>query len=145
MLHTVAWLNSLVLILRSFHFQVLTNYVLMETNAKPQAARLGSRELIRLCNEKLICAARDLAEFTKNGINASFIVALAHKCEHFEDSLDEPVIGQGPQRSSQTEQEIQEAVHQICELGQKIWANEPARYREYTFSLAPRAMMSGRI
>jgi predicted metalloprotease with PDZ domain len=110
----------------------------MEPIAKPRGARLTSRDLIRICKDKLTCAARDLAEFTQNGINASYIVALAHKCENFEDSLGQPHQAQSHAPSSETETEIQQAVQQICEMGRRIWENDPAKYGDYVISTATR-------
>jgi len=104
----------------------------MKPTAKPRFRRFNGQELIRICNEKMICAARDLAEFTKNGINASYIVALAHKCENLEGSMD-----QGPFEEhayTETEREIEQAVQQICELGQKIWSHDPTKLSDYTIS-----------
>jgi hypothetical protein len=117
----------------------------MEPNAKPRASRWSSRELIHVCKEKLTCAARDLAEFTQNGINASYIVALAHKCEHLEDSLDQPRQASEHQVSQQAELEIQEAVHQICAMGRKIWVNHPTKYEDYVISLSARSVTSRQI
>lgn len=100
----------------------------MDSNVKPLHSRLGRHELIRLCNEKMVCAARDLAEFTKNGINASFIVALAHKCEHYEVELTEQ------QEAGQIENEIRDALQRICDLGRRIWSNDPMKYNDYVIS-----------
>lgn len=108
----------------------------MEPNAKPQGTRWTSRDLVRICKEKMTCAARDLAEFTQNGINASYIVALAHKCEHFEDSLNQPHQAREQDVVVETEREIQEAVHQICEMGRQIWVNHPTKYNDYIISVA---------
>ena len=99
-------------------------------------ARLNGRELVRLCNDKMVCAARDLAEFTKNGINASFIVALAHKCEHLEDSLKPSGHQfQIQESSNDTEHEIKEAVNRICELGRRIWSDDPNKDNDYVITM----------
>ncbi|MEM7372670.1 MAG: hypothetical protein AAF587_28875 [Bacteroidota bacterium] len=100
----------------------------MDSNVKPLLSRIGRHELIRLCNEKMVCAARDLAEFTKNGINASFIVALAHKCEHYEVELTKQ------RETNQAEIEIKEALQSICDLGRRIWSNDPMKYNDYVIS-----------
>lgn len=102
---------------------------------KQQLSRFNGRELVRLCNDKLICAARDLAEFTKNGINASFIVALAHKCEHLEDSLNPASPQPNQSQPLATESEIKDAVDRICELGRRIWSNDPNKYSDYVIKL----------
>ena len=116
----------------AFYTGLLKSKVLMKSQVKPLLSKMTRRELVRLCNEKLVCAARDLAEFTKNGINASFIVAVAHKCEHFEDTLEQTPISLYPQQDpQQTEQEIQEAVWRICELGQQIWSSSHPKYQDY--------------
>ena len=104
----------------------------MKSSSKPLLFRTKGRELVRLCNEKMVCAARDLAEFTKNGINASFIVALAHKCEHFESSLNQPFRSYNqPDPGQSTEQEIRDAILRICEMGKRIWSNDPMKYKDY--------------
>jgi len=107
----------------------------MESHVKQLLSRLSSRDLLRLCNEKMVCAARDLAEFTKNGINASFIVALAHKCEVFEEALaDVPLPDEGSDKR-QVKEEIQEAVSRICETGKEIWSGDPSKYQDYVISI----------
>ena len=108
----------------------------MKPHVKPLLTRMSRHELVRLCNDKMFCAARDLAKFTKNGINASFIVALAHKCENLEESLNQPFSGQpDTPEANNAETEIKDAVRRICDLGQRIWSNNPAKYRDYV--LAP--------
>ena len=109
----------------------------MNSQSKPLLFRMNGRELVRLCNEKMICAARDLAEFTKNGINASFIVALAHKCEHFESSLNQPFRAFPQIDSSQSsEKEIRDSLMRICEMGRRIWSHDPLKYRDYVIPSA---------
>lgn len=108
----------------------------MKPIAKPRSnAWFNKNELIRICNEKLVCAARDLAEFTKNGITASYIVALAHKCEHYEDALNQPQGDKHLLQACQTEEEISHAVEQICAMGRQIWSHDPAKYSDYVISL----------
>ena len=117
----------------------------MDSNVKPLLSRIGRHELIRLCNEKMVCAARDLAEFTKNGINASFIVALAHKCEHYEVELEQQPVPIAEQReSSQAEIEIKEAIQRICDLGKRIWSNDPMKYNDYVISSLGRSPLDSR-
>ncbi|MDX2282614.1 MAG: hypothetical protein NW241_00570 [Bacteroidia bacterium] len=96
-------------------------------------ARLSGRELVRLCNEKLVCAARDLAEFTQNGINANFIVSLALKCETLEAMQQQT---QGQHTVQPLEQELQEAVSRICDVGQQIWSDNPVKRRDYAVHAA---------
>ncbi|MEZ4776983.1 MAG: hypothetical protein R3D00_27660 [Bacteroidia bacterium] len=108
----------------------------MKTSVKPLLSKLNRKELIRVCNEKMVCAARDLAEFTKNGINASFIVALAHKCEHLEESMDQSFTVYNQPESQSTEREIKEAISMICEMGKHIWSNDPSKYNDYILSVS---------
>ena len=106
----------------------------MKPQVKPLLPKLNRKQLVQLCNEKMVCAARDLAEFTKNGINASFIVALAHKCENLEDSLNQhqSFRDQGnPTEVINAEREIKDAVRRICDLGRRIWSNNPDKYNDY--------------
>ncbi|GAB4412824.1 MAG: hypothetical protein OHK0039_19170 [Bacteroidia bacterium] len=104
----------------------------MEAHVKQLLTRLSSKELVRLCNEKMICAARDLAEFTKNGINAGFIVSLAHKCELYEDAIQQPQAADN--QHHQFQYEIQDAVERICETGKAIWSHDPAKYQDYVLA-----------
>ncbi len=101
-------------------------------------SRLNHREFLQLCNEKLTCAARDLAEFTKNGITAGYIVALAHKCEDLESSLAHSQQRDTNRESDFAEQEIQEAIDRICTLGRTIFSSEPSKYQDY---LMPQALV----
>ena len=103
----------------------------MKYQFKSRLFQISGADLVRLCNEKMVCAARDLAEFTKNGINASFIVALAHKCEHLENTIRQPFPLYNPKETKRTQQEIQEALAEICETGKRIWTNNPDKYKDY--------------
>ncbi|MFK7924547.1 MAG: hypothetical protein AB8H47_21505 [Bacteroidia bacterium] len=110
----------------------------MKSQSKNRLLQLPRQELIRLCNEKLVLAARDLAEFTQNGLNASFIVALAHKCEHFEQDLQHPsqAINLYNQRESKRiEKEIMEGLTYICDLGRRIWSKNPNKRDDYAISV----------
>lgn len=111
----------------------------MNNFGKPSGKGSNFRELIRLCNEKLVCAARDLASFTKAGINASFIVALAHKCESLEDKLNQPIQPKERERTYQTAQEIQVAVEELCDMGRQIWSDDPRRYQDYVLPVPVRS------
>jgi hypothetical protein len=113
----------------------------MEPQVKPLFSGIGGRELIRICNEKMVCAARDLAEFTKNGINASFIVSLAHKCDSFEDRLEQI---QQPTEIHDMEWEIKDSLKQICELGQAIWSHHPGKSQDYRLPVAQRSPADNR-
>ena len=113
----------------------------MESQVKPLFSGMGRRELIRICNEKMVCAARDLAEFTKNGINASFIVALAHKCDSFENRLDQE---QQLPENQDVEWEIKDALKHICEMGQQIWSNNPMKSQDYLLPVAQRSPVDKR-
>lgn len=107
----------------------------MKSHGKLLLSRVHRSELVRLCNETLICAARDLAEFTKNGLNASFIVALAHKCEHYETLMDQQTTPiQTQKESSLVEEEIRQSLDRICELGRRIWSKHPSKYKDYVLA-----------
>lgn len=103
----------------------------MNAHPKHLLSRPYRQELINMCNDLLIKAARDLAEFTKHGLNAHFIVSLAHKCEHLENMLKHPKTLFNRAELTQTETEIQAAILRICETGRKIWNNNPKKYRDY--------------
>lgn len=110
----------------------------MKRQMKRMLFRLSRKELISLCNDKLVCAARDLAEFTKNGVNANFIVALAHKCELYESSLDQNSPYQFSTDSTKIEEEIRDSIGAICELGRRIWSDNPQKYNDYILSVSNR-------
>jgi len=101
----------------------------MKNSAKFQINELSPQDLIMLCNEKIICAARDLAEFTKYGLNAHFIVSLAHKCEEFENHINQKQIEAVD--LVKLESELRDALIRICETGRKIWAQSPTKYNNY--------------
>lgn len=111
----------------------------MKSQTRSRLLQLNRKELVLLCNEKLVCAARDLAEFTKNGINASFIVALAHKCELVESNMDhqqaQSLSLYTPHETKRTESEIREGLVRICELGSRIWSKNPKKRKDYRLSL----------
>ena len=101
----------------------------MEQNKNNLISQLSPKDLVLLCNEKIVCAARDLAEFTKHGITANFIVSLAHKCEEFENQLSQAESDKS--LSITLERELREALNHICHLGKKIWASTPQKYNNY--------------
>jgi len=101
----------------------------MEQQANNPISQLSPKDLVLLCNEKIICAARDLAEFTKHGITANFIVSLAHKCEEFEEQLSQSE--QDALKARALESELRDALHRICDLGKQIWASTPKKYNNY--------------
>ncbi|MEM6767588.1 MAG: hypothetical protein AAF824_17365 [Bacteroidota bacterium] len=106
----------------------------MESQVKPLIAKLSSQQLLSICNEKMISAARDLAEFTKHGIHADFIVALAYKCENLEKILGESFSNQDPKKIRDLEQEIIHGLTKICETAKKIWKHVPHKYKPYSLS-----------
>lgn len=105
--------------------------MLMDSKATSFFSRLNGLELVRFCNEKLVCAARDLAEFTQRGIDANFIVSLAHKCDELEETVQTAYHGQPSAAAYSTEREIQLAMDQICETGRQIWLQNPSKYNDY--------------
>ena len=101
----------------------------MKHRLKSLLANVEPFELVRICNEKMICAARDLAEFTPHGLNANFIVSLAHSCEKFEKLLKKPQPHS--LEFNRLREEILEKVYKICETGMNIWSEAPNKYRNY--------------
>ena len=109
----------------------------MDYQIKPLLSKLSGQTLIELCNEKMVCAARDLAEFTKRRLNANYIVALALKCEEFEKRLGP---GPAPQNGSDIldlENDIRNALVDICETGKSIWPPHSKKFQDY---LLPRSL-----
>lgn len=105
--------------------------MLMKPKVKPLVSRLNPYQLCCLCNEKMIAAARDLAEFTKHGINANFIVSLAHKCEKFENMLNESLGRQDRYEMQHLERELLLGLSKICEIGKRIWQHVPRKHSVY--------------
>lgn len=104
----------------------------MKTQSKHLFFRERGLELVRICNEKMACAARDLAEFTKNGINAGFIVALAYKCEDLAQELEnEKKSNKALTVDGQMAAEVWQSVNQLCDTGRKIFQNQPSKYKDY--------------
>jgi len=93
----------------------------MKYSVKTLVNELSPKDLLSLCNEKMLCAARDLAEFTKYGLNANFIVSLAHKCEEYEKIISQP--GRDHRDYSRLETELKEALEKICKYGRNIRLN----------------------
>ncbi len=113
----------------------------MDFPVQPWISQLSMRELVTVCNEKMVCAARDLAEFTKAGIHANDIVSLAIKCETFEKQLGQP----SPKASSEhlsMASEIRKSLTDICKAGVAIWQQNPKRRQDY---LLPSRLASGRL
>ena len=103
----------------------------MDSHVKPLLSKLNGRQLIELCNEKMVCAARDLAEFTKRGLNANFIVSLALKCEEFEKKMTKAATSASAGLMMEQEDEIRDALVQICETGKSIWPSHSPKYHDY--------------
>ncbi|MCI4666708.1 MAG: hypothetical protein MRZ79_01005 [Bacteroidia bacterium] len=106
----------------------------MNLHAKSPSVGSNRHDLVNFCKNTLVCAARDLAEFTRNGINAGFIVALAYKCDSLEATLDQTALSNSGNGTETVENEVREAVNQICETGRKIFNQEPTKYRDYVIS-----------
>jgi len=98
------------------------------------------RELTTLCNDKMVSAARDLAEFTKVGIHAQDIVSLAVKCEQLEQQLGKPHAISTELLSLASE--IRSALIHICRAGLRIWQQSPKRRDDYQL---PPHVLSGKI
>ena len=112
----------------------------MESLGKLKFSALSRHELVFVCNEKLIYASRDLAEFTKHGIHARHIVELAYKCESLEKMLKRPLHLYEQLELKVLENELQEAVLNICNIGQKIWKGISPKYNDYVISHKKEAM-----
>ncbi|RMG25994.1 MAG: hypothetical protein D6730_09865 [Bacteroidetes bacterium] len=92
---------------------------------------LSQHELVQFCNEKLVCAARDLAEFTKRGIHASHIVDLAHQCEQLEHMLHQPKRLYKQADVKALEKELVSSTLKLCETGRNIWKHDKSKYKDY--------------
>ena len=114
----------------------------MEFPVQSWVSQLSMRELITVCNEKMVCAARDLAEFTKIGIHANDIVSLAVKCEAFEHQLGQPTPATHSSELYRLATEIRKSIVNICEAGLRIWQDNAKRRQEYQI---PARVMSGSL
>jgi hypothetical protein len=105
----------------------------MKTRSKGLRRKFSALELIKLCNEKMIMAARDLAEFTKHGLYANFIVSLAQKCEEYEKAVSSSHSADKKKDPALVELEnfLIQGLIQICEMGMAIWSENPERSRQY--------------
>lgn len=103
----------------------------MKSQTKSMLSSLSRQELVHVCNEKLVWAARDLAEFTKQGINARYIVDNAHKCEKLENMLKQSYHMYQKAELQVLENDLRAAVIRICETGRKIWQKNKAKYNNY--------------
>lgn len=103
----------------------------MNSHVRLSLLQLEQQELLRVCNEKMVFAARDLAEFTRKGINADYIVQLAYKCEDFEKLLSSTDKVKSLTKLKQMEEEIRDALARICETASDIWAGDPAKHKDY--------------
>lgn len=111
----------------------------MDLSVQPWVSQLSMRELVTVCNEKMVCAARDLAEFTKAGFHATDIVSLATKCEQFEKQLGQPTATSELLRLAA---EIRSALVDICKAGLNIWQGNMKRRQDY---LLPARLVNGRL
>ena len=102
----------------------------MKSQVKPLRS-LSRQELVAMCNEVMVCAARDLAEFTKKGLFASEIVSLALKCEEFEQVSSLPGTPVPTAQSHSLENEIRKGLLKICEIGRSIWQRQSPKYQDY--------------
>lgn len=102
----------------------------MDFSVQPWVSQLSMRELVTICNEKMVCAARDLAEFTKAGIHATDIVTLATKCEAFEKQLGQPASAAASELL-RLAAEIRSALVDICKTGLSIWQSNMKRRQDY--------------
>jgi len=113
----------------------------MDLSVQPWVSQLSMRELVTLCNEKMVCAARDLAEFTKAGIHATDIVTLAVKCEAFEKQLGQTASAATSELLSLAA-EIRSALVDICKAGLNIWKSNMKRRQDYQL---PARLLNGRL
>jgi hypothetical protein len=111
----------------------------MDFSVQPWISQLSMRELVTVCNEKMVCAARDLAEFTAIGIHANDIVSLAVKCESFEKELAQPAASSELLRLAS---EIRSALVDICNAGLRIWQSNLKRRQDYQL---PARLLNGRL
>lgn len=101
----------------------------MKSQVKPLRSPRGQK-LVELCKKIMVAAARDLAEFTQYGLNASFIVSLAMTCEAFENAAKP-----GPPATNadlpSLEDEIRKGVLALSEAGQSIWNPHSPKHQDY--------------
>lgn len=103
-----------------------------EAQAKAAEPRSGRFKLLKMCLDKTTFAARDLAEFTKYGLNATYIVTVASQCDEFEKLLDDPSTH--TPRIIELEHSLRDSLYEIAATGQRIWKQHAAKYRDYLIS-----------
>ena len=101
------------------------------TTAKSMFSKDPIPELIILCNDTVISAARDLAVFTRNGINAQFIVSLAGKCRELEKINDPKTPPHSSGKQTRLVAEIRTKLIELSNAAYKIWKDQPAMYNNY--------------
>lgn len=107
----------------------------MNSPRKKMLTNINYADFIELVNEKLVYAARDLAEFTKKGIYAHHIVDLAQKCEDFENHISQPFQARAKASFQGLRQDLFDAVMDICDMGREIWPSSHPKYKDYVISL----------
>ena len=103
----------------------------MNSQVKPLRLKLSRQELVNLCKDVMVSAAQDLAYFTQEGIYANKIVALALKCEEFEKLLQNSAQPSQASQFKRLEKEIRMSLVEICDMGKRIWANNPEKFKDY--------------
>lgn len=97
------------------------------------------QERVKIWNEMLVNAAKDLAAFTQEGVYAKFIAELAQKCEAYEQQITKP---RHDKDHAQLEAEIIAGINQICRTGQKIWKYDPEKRRAYSLNIMENSVFS---
>lgn len=79
----------------------------------------------------MVHAARDLATFRQHGIQAHHISRLAHKCEQYQELLDQP---QALGERMRLEKQLRTGLEEIRTTAGRIWGYQSPKYRTYNWN-----------
>lgn len=100
----------------------------MNMHALPLTPKPRGKNLVAVCEEKLVQATRDLAYLTPQGINAQFIAQLSTACQALRKQLNSHT--QIP-RHYHLEQEVWEKLQRVCETGKSVWQQNMEKRKAY--------------
>ncbi len=103
-----------------------------------QSFQPEAHDRLKIWNDILVQAAKDLATFTEYGIYARFISSLALKCEEYEGLKNQ---NKYTERLYILEKEIEAGIEHICRTAHKIWQEKPSKRRVYSRELDQKPLL----
>lgn len=92
---------------------------------------LSQAALVQASRRILVQAARDLADFTRNGVHARDIVQLAHHCERYEHLITKPVGKHLQLELALLEHRLRTGLSRIVNTAKEMWETQPEKYQLY--------------